>query len=292
MNNTNIKYTLPLLFFAIFNLLSCKKDSSLEQKSVLPNNALTKSQAQPTANFTTDVQSYYIDNAINFKNTTASPTLEVSYEWYEIYNNTTVLIATTKEIEARTYSTPKTVTLKLIATNKFGTDTFLKEIKINDKPKSAYITAISLDSVNYINPLTSTNWNASGGPNVFYRFYDLNQVWIDSTIRSANNNLYGWASAFNATQSELLLLSNVTTTPISWYYPSALKYIQFSKMLEPNTLKIYNKNPINGNEIIATIPFTFIDYFRANGNTTDNSIVKLRTTDGTTVITIKIKYNT
>jgi hypothetical protein len=284
--------TILMLGLILLSILSCKKDNSLEERAVIPNTGLSNNQAKPTAHVDTDVQTYYIDNPIQFINSTASPTKEVSYNWFEINNSTESLIATTKDIALRTYSTPDTVWIKLIASNKFGADTFVKEIIIKDKPKSANITSITLDSINYINPLTNSNWNTSGGPNVLYRFYDNNQVWIDSTIRSANNNLYGWASAFNATQTALLTLNDVSSTPIAWYYPSSLKYIQFSKMLDITTLKVYNQNPVNGLEVIAEIPFVFIDYFRTNGNATDLSTVTLRSADSKTVVTIKIKYNT
>lgn len=281
-----------MLSIIVFGIFSCKKDNTLEQTSVLPNGNISNNQAKPSALITTDVQTYYIDNPIQFVNGTASPTKEVNYAWYEINSSNENLISNNKDIDPRVYATPDTVWIKLIATNKFGADTFIKEIIIKDKPKSANITSISLDSVNYINPATNANWNTTGGPNVLYRFYDINQVWIDSTVRSANNNLYGWASAFNSAQLAYLTLNDVNSTPISWYYPSSLKYIQFSKMLNVTTLKIYNQHQTNGLEVIAEIPFVFIDYFRTNGNTTDLSTVKLRSADGKTVLTIKIKYNT
>ncbi|HRG59107.1 MAG TPA: hypothetical protein PK323_09130 [Bacteroidia bacterium] len=292
MKKANLLPIVFLLNIIVFGIFSCKKDSSLEQTSVLPKGNLSNNQAKPSALITTDVQTYYIDNPIQFLNGTASPTKEVEYAWYEINSSNENLIGNTKEIDPRVYTAPDTVWVKLIAMNKFGADTFIKEIIIKDKPKSANITSISLDSVNYINPITNANWNPSGGPNVLYRFYDVNQVWIDSTVRSANNNLYGWASAFNSTQSALLTLNDVNSTPISWYYPTGIKFIQFSKMLNVTTLKIYNQHAINGLEVIAEIPFVFIDYFRTDGNTTDVSTVKLRSADGKTVLTVKIKYNT
>lgn len=293
MRLKNIHINLLFLTLILLFSIACNKNEDLTPRSLVPTQGVLPEQAKPKARFVTLVKSFYENDTIKIVNTSSSPVTEVNYQWYLVSNNTNGLVSSEKEIGYLIFNELQTAQLSLVATNKYGTDTFSLNIEIKEKPKSAQITAITLDSVNYTNPLTGGNWNVSGGPNVLYKFYDIHQVWVDSTGRAQNSNLYGWSS----TPPANLVLENVNSTPISWQYPSALRYILFSRMLDEHTLKIYNKDSNGDLQLIASIPFIFVDYFRNNlyadpGGNPDISLVKLRSNDGKTVITIKIKYLT
>jgi hypothetical protein len=285
---------LLVAFIVATQLIACKKDSNLVERHVIPVGALTDAQTKPSAKFETNTISYYKNKPIVFTNTSSSPTAENTYLWTQKIDNVVTILSTQKEVGAQTYANPQTVIISLYATSIFGTDSIVKTLIIGDVPKSAQITDMTLDSVNYINPNTGNNWNLTGGPNVLYKFYDVNTIWVDSVDRNQNGGLYGWASPLAPVQLPFLVLNNVNgSTP--WAYPKAQKYILFNKMLDVTNLRIYNKD-VDGNlQLIAEIPFTFINYFRneyADSPNSDYSTVKLRSLDGLTVIIIKIKYLT
>ncbi len=287
---------LAVIIFGV-QIFSCKKDESLKERKAISTDGLNNSQGKPNALFETGVTSYYKTFPIDFKNKTSSPTDDVTFSWCNVSNNVFTEFADTKEISALMYPDTGMVTIGLIATNKFGVDTFIKEMEIRDVPKSAQITAVVLDSVNYINPITSAAWNASGGPNVYFEFHDILNQRIDSLPKSANNNQFGWATALAGTQIAAMTLNNVSSTPIAWPYPSGTKYLLFAKMLDAHSLKVFNKNPSGVNELIGEMNFKFIDYFRnaafsASATNPDISKVSLRSADGKTVIIITIKYLT
>lgn len=291
------RYLILAFIVLALQIFSCKKDDSLPERKIISTNGLNNSQGKPNALFETDVTSFYKTSPIAFKNKTSSPTDDITYSWCNVVNDVFTEFANTKEIDSRTYSDTGNVIIGLIATNKFGIDTFIKKMEIRDVPKSAQITAVVLDSVNYTNPLTNANWNASGGPNVYFEFRDALYQRIDSLPKSANNNQYGWATALAGPQIAAMTLNNVSTTPIPWPYPTGTKYLLFAKMLDNHNMKIFNKNPNGLNELIAEMNFRFIDYFRNaafSGSVTnpDISKVSLRSADGKTVIIITIKYLT
>jgi len=298
----HIKYL--FLIFISTTILSCKKDKSLAERKVVPTDGLSSSQAKPTAKFEADKSTFYKNDTITFKNTSSYPTSQIKFSWCKVADKVYTEFATTKEITPIVYSAPGNDTIALIATNQFGSDTMVFGMTINDVPKSANITMMRIDAINLINPTTGDNWNSNGGPNVFFKFYDDNNLWVDSTIRSQNGNKYGWSSNSPLTQSQkdLLILNNVSVTPQQWTYPKATFYILFSKMLRETILKIYNKNEDGTNQLIASIPFHFIDFFRksqyylppnSQGNVNyDIAMVPLRSADGKTLITIKINFLT
>jgi len=291
-----------LIFFSAI-IFSCKKDKTLAERKVVPTDGLSNSQAKPTAKFETDKNTFYKNDTISFKNTSSYPTVQIKFSWCKVVDNVFTEFASTKEIQPIVYTSPVEDIIALIATNQFGSDTVIFPMKINDVPKSAKITFMNIDSINLINPSSGIAWNTEGGPNVFFKFFDVNNVWIDSTIRSQNNGQYGWSSntALSATQIDFLTLNN-TVAPINWKYPNSSLFIQYSKMLSETTLKIYNKNPNGVNDLIASIPFHFIDFFRKpqyylppNSQGVINydiALVPLRSADGKTVITIKIQFLT
>jgi hypothetical protein len=297
----HIKY-LFLIFISI-TILSCKKDKSLAERKVVPTDGLSSSQAKPTAKFETDKSTFYKNDTITFKNTSSYPTAQIKFSWCKVADKVFTEFATTKEISPIVYPTPTKDIIALITANQFGVDTMIMELIINDVPKSATITLMRIDSINLVNPITNSAWNTNGGPNCFFKFYDVNNVWIDSTIRSQNNGKYGWSSnnPLSPNQIGFLTLSDAVA-PIGWKYPNTSLYILFSKMLSETTLKIYNRNPNLNIDLIASFPFHFIDFFRkpqyylppnSQGLVNyDIAMVPLRSADGKTVITIKINFLT
>lgn len=280
-------------------LQSCKKDESLLERKAVPTDGLSTSQSRPKASIKTLESSYFKNFPITFINQTSSPTAEVDYKWCKLADKLYTVFATTKDIPQQIYSAPTKDTIALIATNKFGSDTLIFGFEVQDVPKSSQIFNITIDSLNFINPSNNQPWNAAGGPNVLFKFFDSNNKWIDSTVFGTNGQQYGWASILTATQQPFLVLNNLKqdTLPLAWKYPSSIKNIRFNQMVYATTLKIYNKDDQGALTEIASIPFHFIDYFRKSiyaqpAPQEDFSYVKLRTTDGKTVLTVKIEYKT
>jgi hypothetical protein len=295
----SFKHIITLALAASALMQSCKKDESLLERKAVPTDGLSSSQSRPKASLMTLESSYFKNFPITFINKTSSPTAEVSYQWCKLADKKFTVFATSKDIPQQFYAAPTKDTIALIATNIFGSDTLIYGFEVQDVPKSSQIYNISLDSLNFINPVTNQAWNATGGPNVLFKFFDSNNNWVDSTVFGTNGNQYGWASLLTASQIPSLTLSNLKqdTLPLAWKYPSSIKNIRFNQMVYTTTLKVYNKDDQGNLTEIAAIPFHFIDYFRKSiyaqpAPSEDFSFVKLRSADGKTVLTVKIEYKT
>ena len=295
----SLKHIITLVFVASALMQSCKKDESLLERKAVPTDGLSASQSRPKASLITLENSYFKDFPITFVNKSSSPTTEVSYQWCKLADKKFTVFATTKDIPQLIYSAPTKDTIALIATNIFGSDTLIYGFEVQDVPKSSQVYSISLDSLNFINPSTNQPWNATGGANVLFKFFDSNNNWVDSTVFGTNGNQFGWASLLTASQLPSLILTNLKqdTLPLIWKYPSSIKNIRFNQMVYTTTLKIYNKDDQGNLTEITSIPFRFIDYFRKSiyaqaAPLEDYSYVKLRSADGKTVLTVKIQYKT
>lgn len=295
----SIKNIIAIVLATSALIQSCKKDESLLERKAVPTDGLSTSQSRPKASIKTLESSYFKNFPITFVNQTSSPTADVDYKWCKLADKMYTVFATTKDILPQVYSAPTKDTIVLIATNKFGSDTLIFGFEVQDVPKSSQVNSISLDSLNFINPSTNQPWNAAGGPNVLFKFFDNNNKWVDSTVFGTSGQQYGWASLLAATQQPFLVLNNLKqdSLPLAWKYPSSIKNIRFNQMVYTTTLKIYNKDDQGILTVIDSIPFKFIDYFRKSiyaqpAPLEDFSFVKLRSADGKTVLTVKIQYKT
>ncbi|MEI6594176.1 MAG: PKD domain-containing protein [Bacteroidota bacterium] len=138
-----------------------------------------------------------------------------------------------------TYTVGGIYQVKLTATGAGGSVTKQYGINISNAYTSVKINSISVSNLPFINPATSTGWNSSGGPNVYFKIEDVNSnVLLDASANRING----------VTQAML---------PISWNFSTPYVVSDLSKAVYFN---FFNHNTILADNDMSYAGFLMTNY--------------------------------
>jgi len=187
--------------------------------------------AAPIADFSYTGANQHAPAIVNFTNLSVNAT---TYTWDFGDNQTSTLTSPSHQ-----YTTGGVFTVKLTATGNGVNSVSTKTVNIGAAYTSVKINSISVSNLPFINPATSTGWNSSGGPNVYFKIEDVNSTVL---LNASTNKING------VTQAML---------PISWNFTTPYVINDLTKAIYFN---FYNYNSFSSDDNMSYVGFLMTNY--------------------------------
>lgn len=272
----NIFYILVLASFLIH--FGCKKESNKEMP-VIATQTFNDSLFSPTSTFTfiatsgavngypnIDTAYYYLPASVKV---TSQSTLTSSYKWYlRRFGLPDSLMSTLQNASFNLTFILAKASIVLITNNSLGSSTVVKPFQIKSAPSALKLTAITIDTMAFVNSATSLPWNSNGFPNVFCQIVDGSILVMDTM------NGTGWSSAPSTVANIYPIKDSLTTLPYTIKYPSTIRTFTISSsivgasMLDTFNINIYNKNITTNPDLIGSVKLIPSIYFGGSLPTT------------------------
>jgi len=187
--------------------------------------------AAPIADFSYTGANQHAPATVTFTNLSTNAS---SYAWDFGDNQTSTLANPSHQ-----YTAGGVYTVKLTSTGNGVNSVATKTVNIGAAYTSVKINSISVSNLPFINPATSTGWNSSGGPNVYFKIEDVNStVLLDASTSKING----------VTQAML---------PISWNFTTPYLVSDLTKSV---FFQFFNHNTILSDDNMSYVGFLMTNY--------------------------------